>query len=469
MSMSPESESKITNAKLAASVVDQRDPALDGAGLPIRVVRIIDRLNVGGPAKHVTWLTAGLANDGYETTLVTGKVAAGEGDMSYFARDAGISPIVIKRLSRELQLADVFVIARLVNIFRETKPQIIHTHKAKAGAVGRVAAFIYKWLTPSALVLRPRRCKVIHTYHGHVFHSYFGRAKTRLFVGIERLLARFCTDQIITVSEQQRREIHEEFGVGRLEQFRVVPLGIDLQEIRPVPGELRRELGIADGEFVIGAVGRLCEVKNYQMLLRAAAQLIKAADTMQSIRLVLVGDGHLRGELETLARELGIAHRVSFAGLRQNVNAIYCDFDVVALTSLNEGTPLTLIEAMMCGRAVVATEVGGVVDLMGTRQSAAGGFSIWDHGVTCPSGDVEGFARGLRHLQERPEQRRVMGEESSRRAKQNHSKDRLIADIAQCYRELAGITGSVPLQSGHASLSYGMPLSAKKTEPSSTN
>src|SRR5215471_5788830 len=203
---------------------------MKGIERPIRVVRIIDRLNIGGPAKHVVWLTAELRKPGFETTLVTGTVPPGEGDMAYFADEAGVEPVVVKQMSRELSLRDTVVIAKLLCIFWKLRPDIVHTHKAKAGAAGRVAATLYKWLTPSALWLRPRRCRVVHTYHGHIFHGYYGRAKTRLFLGIERAMARFCTDRIIAISPQQRAEINGRFKIGRADQYQVIPLGIDLGE-----------------------------------------------------------------------------------------------------------------------------------------------------------------------------------------------------------------------------------------------
>ncbi|MGA9773202.1 MAG: glycosyltransferase [Blastocatellia bacterium] len=402
----------------------------------IRVVRIIDRLNIGGPAKHVTWLTAGLNPDEFETTLITGTVPHGEGDMSYFAHAAGITPVVIKEMSRELSIRDVLVIAKLVRRFLKLKPQIIHTHKAKAGATGRVAATIYKWLTPSALWLKPRRCRIAHTYHGHIFHSYYGAAKTKLFVAIERALARACTDRVIVISEQQRREIGETFHVGRPEQFRVVPLGLDLDEISEHRGSLREEFGIRDGEVAIGIVGRLCEVKNHAMFLDAAARL---SQSDQRARFVVIGDGQLREELQTRARASGISEKISFTGFREDAVSLYGDLDVVALTSLNEGTPLTLIEAMCCGRAIAATEVGGVVDVLGERRADIDGFTVWDHGVSAPSRDAESFARALRYLIERPELRREMGERGRAFVRARLSKARLLNDVENLYREMTGI------------------------------
>lgn len=407
----------------------------------IRVVRIIDRLNIGGPAKHVTWLTAGLNPDEFETTLITGTVPPSEGDMSYFAQAAGITPVVIKEMSRELSIRDALVIAKLVRRFFSLKPQIIHTHKAKAGAAGRVAAMIYKWLTPSALWLKPRRCRIAHTYHGHIFHSYYGAAKTKLFVRIERALARTCTDRVIVISEQQRREIGETFRVGRPEQFRVVPLGLDLDEISERRGALREELGIKDGEVAVGIVGRLCEVKNHAMFLDAAARLSASSE---SARFVVIGDGELRAEIENLSRASRISERVTFTGFREDATTLYADLDVVALTSLNEGTPLTLIEAMCCGRAVAATEVGGVVDVMGERRTEMDGFTIWDHGVTAPSRDGESFARALKYLIERPTLRREMGERGRAFVRARLSKARLLNDVENLYREMTGIREAEP-------------------------
>jgi glycosyltransferase involved in cell wall biosynthesis len=397
----------------------------------IRVVRIIDRLNVGGPAKHVTWLTAGLDPRRFETTLITGVVPESEGDMSYFARAAGVEPIVIEEMGRELSLGDVVVIFKILRELFRLKPHIVHTHKAKAGAVGRVAATIYKWLTPAALRLRPRELGVVHTYHGHVFHSYYGAAKTRLFIAIERALARFCADRIVAISERQRDEICRSFKVGRFEQFTVIPLGIDFDEIDSRRGRLRSEIRVGVDDVLVGVVGRLCEVKNHAMLIESAAKM-KAAGTA----FVIVGDGHLRAELEAQARAAGLDGSVIFTGFRCDAASLYADFDIAALTSLNEGTPLALIEAMGCGCAAASTEVGGVADLMGRRRETLDGFTVWDHGVTAPSRDVEAFTNGLKYLIGRPRLRREMGERGRAFVSSRMSKRRLVRDIENLYRGL---------------------------------
>ena len=400
----------------------------------IRVVRVIDRLNVGGPAQHVVWLTAGLDPKRLDTTLVTGTVAAGEGDMGYFARERGVEPVIVDQMSRELGPRDVLALVRLLRILFRVRPDIIHTHKAKAGAVGRAAAFLYRWLSLSAFIGRPRRCRVVHTFHGHVFHGYYGPAKSALFVGIERVLAWLATDAIVVVSEEQRREINGRYRVGRPGQFRVVPLGMEPQP-QPGAGKEGAAWRTSPDEIVIGSVGRFCEVKNQPMLFEILAGLGKSG---VPARLVLVGDGHLRNALEAEGRRLGVSDRSTFLGFRDDVRHLYGSFDVVALTSVNEGTPLTLIEALFAGVPVLATEVGGVPSLMGGRRETIDGFSIWDHGITVPSRDGAAAVRGLRWLREHDAERRRMGERGQAFARQQYSVNRLLADIETLYVGLAG-------------------------------
>src|SRR5437016_6220098 len=162
----------------------------------MKILRIIARLNVGGPARHVVWLAEGLNPAGFDTLLVAGVVPAGEDDMSYVATSSGVTPFIIPDMSRELSLKDALTIWKLFRLMRREQPDIVHTHTAKAGAVGRVAGLMYRWLTPATLAGKPRKCWFVHTYHGHVFHGYYGPLKTRLFLAIERWLARLATDRI---------------------------------------------------------------------------------------------------------------------------------------------------------------------------------------------------------------------------------------------------------------------------------
>ncbi|MCA1642134.1 MAG: glycosyltransferase [Acidobacteria bacterium] len=419
----------------------------------MKIVRIIARLNVGGPARHVAWLTAGLRGAGHESVLVAGTVPAGEDDMSYFAAAQGVEPVIIPEMSREISPKDAITVWKLYRLFRRLRPDIVHTHTAKAGTVGRVAGLLYKWLTPSALALRPRACRFVHTYHGHVFHSYYGAAKTRIFLAVERALARLATDRIVVISPQQLAEINGRFGVGRPAQFRIVPLGLDaavFADSRARRRAARERFGVADDEtLLVGIVGRLTEIKNHRLFLEAAALLKgrlaarrEAGDGAppSRVRFVVVGDGHLRLDLETHACALGLAEDVLFTGTLDDPENFYAALDVVALTSLNEGTPLTLIEAMASARAVAATAVGGVVDLLGgvepseLRRPAA--WRVCERGLQVEPGDAEAFSRALEHLADNAGLRAVMGGRGRDFVERHYSKERLVEDVLRLYENL---------------------------------
>lgn len=403
----------------------------------MKIVRIIARLNVGGPARHVVWLSRALNDGAFQTALLTGTVPAGEEDMSYFARENGVEPVFIEEMSRELSPKDIVSLWKIYREICRRKPDVIHTHTAKAGTVGRVAGFFYRWLTPSALIGKPRRVKLVHTYHGHVFHSYYGASKTKIFLFIEKTLARLATDKIIVISGRQFEEIHEQFGVGRRGQFQIVPLGIDLSPFSDPPGKrliLRREIGAGDDEILVGLVGRLTEIKNIPLFLEVA-KLYKERQTSESptMRFVIVGDGHLRAGLEAEAERLGIQDITIFLGSRSDTDVFFAGLDIVALTSLNEGTPLSLIEAMANGRAVISTEVGGVADLLGAVEAEKENFKICERGVRVASNDREAFYKGLIYLAENSQTRLASGESGKRFTSANYSKERLIDDIQKLY------------------------------------
>src|SRR5262245_21029613 len=392
--------------------------------MSVRIARIIARLNVGGPARHVVWLTEALRGDEFETMLIAGTVAEGERDMGDFAAAHGVTPTIFPEMSREISPRDVVTVWKLFRLFRRYRPQIVHTHTAKAGAVGRAAGLLYRLVTPSA------RCRFVHTYHGHIFHSYYGKLKTRLFLTIERTLARLNTDRIVVLSEQQFHEIHETFGVGRRAQFAIVPLGIDFDALKGDGAALRRDLGIAPDEPVVGIVGRLTAIKNHDLFLRLAARLRHRA------RFVVFGDGAERDALQQRAATLGLGDGLLFAGTREPGD-IYAATDVVALTSLNEGTPLALIEAMACGLPVVSTAVGGVVDLLGeARERTVGPYEVRDRGLTAASNDEAGLAAALERLLSDQGLRATLAARGRAFAGAEYSKDRLIADIIRLYREL---------------------------------
>jgi glycosyltransferase involved in cell wall biosynthesis len=435
----------------------------------MKIVRVIARLNVGGPAKHVVWLTNGLQNAEYQSLLVAGTVPPGEDDMGYFAAEMGVTPLLVPEMSREISAKDALTIWKLYQLFRREQPDIVHTHTAKAGTVGRVAGLFYRWLTPTALLGRPRTCRFVHTYHGHIFHSYYGPLQTRAFLLIEKALAKLITDRIVVVSEQQRQEINGAFGVGRAEQFSMIPLGLDLSVFanwKERGQALRSEFGLAADEMLVGIVGRLTEIKNHELFLRAAAlykDKFSARSPGTRVRFIVVGDGALRNALEQQAASLGLTDDVIFTGSRRDIENVYPALDIVALTSRNEGTPLTLIEAMANARPVISTAVGGVVDLLGESNVRTGSrpgspdgqpgwgggsdrvttpmksnepFSICQRGISVPPDDAPAFAAALARLVADAALRREIGERGLQFVAAKYSKERLLEDVTTLYADL---------------------------------
>jgi glycosyltransferase involved in cell wall biosynthesis len=415
----------------------------------MKIVRVIARLNVGGPAKHVVWLSK-LGNADWESLLVAGTVPPGEDDMSYFATEMGVTPLFVPEMSREISFKDALTVWKLYQLFRRERPDVVHTHTAKAGTVGRVAGIFYRWLTPQALLGRPRACRFIHTYHGHIFHSYYGPLKTRVFLLIEKALAKFGTDRIVVLSQQQRREINEEFGVGNPRQFSVIPLGIDLSvfaDWEKRGQSFRDEFGFGANDLLVGIVGRLTEIKNHELFLRAAA-LFKTefARPGLTVRFLMIGDGALRNALEEQAQALGVSEDTVFTGSRRDLEDVYPALDIVALTSRNEGTPLTLIEAMANARPVISTAVGGVVDLLGNPVKTESGsdqvarapesVQLCERGISVSPDDARGFAAGLAKLVEDSALRRETGARGLQFVTREYSKERLSKDVEALYMEL---------------------------------
>ena len=404
----------------------------------IKIVRIIARLNVGGPARHVVWLTKELQNSEFQTVLLAGTVPAGEEDMGYFAAENEVAPIFIEEMSRELSPKDIVSLWKIFQQIRREKPDIIHTHTAKAGTVGRAAGFLYRWLTPRALIGKPRRVKLVHTYHGHIFHSYYGNLKTNIFLLIEKTLARLATDKIVVISDQQYREIHEQFGVGKKKQFRIIPLGIDLTAFADWKSKrklLREEIGAADDEILIGLVGRLTEVKNHSLFLKVV-QIYKSDEDVPKLKFVVIGDGHLRAKLENEAETLGVNDLIVFVGNRNDADVFYAGLDVVALTSLNEGTPLSLIEAMANEKPVISTSVGGVIDLLGKIEEKQTDFQVCERGLRVASNDAEAFYKALLYLIKDENLQKKLAENGKSFVEAQYSKERLTSDIKNLNRDL---------------------------------
>jgi glycosyltransferase involved in cell wall biosynthesis len=386
------------------------------AETPIRVLRVIARLNVGGPALHVSYLSAGLAERGYETTLVAGDVAKGEESMAFVAEGAGVEVVRLPGLSREISpVRDLLAAVRVAREIRRTRPHILHTHTAKAGAIGRAAA---------VLAGRARPPVVVHTYHGHVLNGYFGLAGTSVFRAIERLLA-LASDALVAVSPQVRDDLVS-LHVAPARRFAVIRLGIDLQpRVRTTTdaAELRRRIGIGSERFVIGWFGRMTAVKRTEDLIDVLVAL-RGRDV--NACLLLIGDGMDRERLEQRARDAGVARDVFFLGYQADVANWYAVADAVVLTSANEGTPVTIIEALAAGRPVVATDVGGVADVV---RDGLDGFLV-------EVGDSEGMADRLAEIATDPAVGERLAATGQKRVLNRYAVARLVDDVDRLYRAL---------------------------------
>jgi len=319
---------------------------------PIRVMFVIARLNIGGPAVHLVLLAEQLPRSEFDTTLVCGHIGPGEGDMAYLAEQRGVQPIYIAQLGRELSpLRDLLTLIKLWRLMRTLRPHVVHTHTAKAGFVGRVAA----WLARV-----PVR---VHTFHGHVFHGYFSPRKTQVFLWLERLTARL-SNRLITISPALKDELVTTYRIAPAHKVEVVPLGMELAPLAATPrhqGRFRTQFAIPTDVPLIGIVGRVVAIKNHDLFLRMARRV---RDARPEACFVIIGDGDLRPTVEATVRELNLNDAVIFAGWQQDLAAAYSDMDVLVISSDNEGTPAALIEALAAGVPVASTDVGGVRDIL---------------------------------------------------------------------------------------------------------
>ncbi|MCP4578450.1 MAG: glycosyltransferase [Deltaproteobacteria bacterium] len=400
----------------------------------IRVLRFIARLNVGGPSIHVYLLTTGLDPKRFHSTLVTGRISPREGDMGYLFQSAVEQPVIIEDLQREISpLMDAKAFLQILRLLRHKRPDIIHTHTAKAGTSARLAAIIYNRIFYG-------NARTVHTFHGHVFEGYFSRTKTSMFIWIERILAR-STDVIVAISRTQKMDLSGKFRIAPDHKIKIIPLGFDLSpflQSTALKGRFRNSIGLLSRSILVGIVGRLVAIKHHDMFLEMAKIFLKKNPDIDA-KFILVGDGELREELEAHVETLGLKNHVSFCGWRRDLPEVYADLDVLALTSENEGTPVSIIEAMASGTPVISTDAGGVLDLLGPAEesSTAGGFTVCKRGVLCQKNDEAGFAQGLRHLITMDKKRleKITGEAKSF-AMNTFSDERLVHDIEALYLEM---------------------------------
>lgn len=385
----------------------------------------MNRLAVGGPVLNATYLTKYMAPD-FETILVVGEKEDHEKSAEHLAQQLGIKYITIPGMGRSINpMSDYGAYRRMKELIKSYKPDIVHTHSAKPGAIGRLAAAAAK--VPV----------IVHTFHGHVFHSYFNSAKTNFFIQTERFLGR-KSDAIVAISNQQKRELVQDFRIAPEEKFRVVPLGFDLDRFRTGQEEkrnhFRSEFGVKDDEIAIGIIGRLVPVKNHYLFLKGLKHVLD--HTSKKVKAFIIGDGETRADLEAVAREVQIPystqdspehpHPLVFTSWRSDIDYINAGLDIVCLTSFNEGTPVSLIEAQAAGTPIVSTRVGGIADIVVEGETA----------FLADVQDTETFCNHLLRLVEDDALRRQMSGKGSTHVLERFSYQRLVRDMGALYWEL---------------------------------
>jgi glycosyltransferase involved in cell wall biosynthesis len=384
-----------------------------GAGPRVKILHVIARLNVGGAALSVLELAAEQQRRGHDVLVVAGRIPQGEESMEHVAVELGVRHEHLPVLQRELSArADAEAIRFLRTKLRTLRPDVLHTHTSKAGATGRLAALAAGAGRPAAIV---------HHFHGHVLTEYFSPARERFFRVLERGLAA-TSGALIAVSDEVRDDLLR-LKVAPAAKIRVVRYGFDLDRRTRVDEgaalKLREQAGIAADAFVAGWAGRLTAVKRPLDLIRVAA-------AAGGLELLLAGDGELRGEVEALAAQLGVADRVHFLGYVQEIAPVYAASDALLLTSANEGTPVVAIEALAAGVPVVATDAGG------TRTVVDDG----ETGFLSPVGDTSALAERIERLDADPSLRRAFGDMGAARMRERFSTERMADDVARIYDEL---------------------------------
>ena len=390
-----------------------------------RILRILNRLAVGGPVLNAVYLTKYLS-PGFDTLLVVGEKEDHEKSAEYLTSQLGLDYVVIPGMGRSINPAsDYFAYQKLKKLIRSYQPDVVHTHAAKPGALGRLAASATN--VPA----------IVHTFHGHVFHSYFNSAKTKFFISTERFLGR-RSDAIIAISEQQKKELVHDFRIAPENKFHVVPLGFDLDRFQFGQEEKRRkfrvEFGLKDDEIAIGIIGRLVPVKNHYLFLKAIKHVLD--NSGRKIKAFIIGDGETRADLERLSTEAGIAfstqaspehpHPLVFTSWRSDVDFINAGLDIVCLTSFNEGTPVSLIEAQAANKPIVSTRVGGISDIVVEGETA----------LLADVQDAEKFCDHLLRLVQDDELRCRLGANSRPHVLGRFSYQRLMDDMSHLYYDL---------------------------------
>ena len=402
----------------------------------IKILRVITRFNIGGPAIHVNLLQHRLGTNGFESILVAGSLSPQEGNMGYLFTKGFDHMFTIPEMQRELNLLkDLKAFFSLFAIIRRFKPDIIHSHTAKAGTIARSAGIVYN------LFFR-KRSKMIHTFHGHVFEGYFSKLKSTFYIWTERLLATF-SNKIIAISETQRDELVNKYRIAKDKKFETIKLGFNLKPFvnnTGLKGRFRKKLAIDNDVCLIGIIGRLVPVKNHTLFLKAGVHFIRQNPNAK-VLFAIIGDGELRAELEKRCVQQGISEYVRFCGWITNIHYVYADLDLLVLTSINEGTPVSIIEAMASSVPVISTDVGGIKDLLGDSLTSApnSGFNLCEKGLLVPKNNAQDLSNGIRYILDNIDtiQRRIVPAAREFVISDYHQ-DRLIEDMRSLYRSLLG-------------------------------
>jgi glycosyltransferase involved in cell wall biosynthesis len=387
-------------------------------------VRVITRLNIGGPSIQAINLSRELHASGFHTTLIHGRLSTGEGDMLTLLPAGDTTFVRVTELVRQVApLRDLAAIWRIYGVLCREEPDIVHTHTAKAGTLGRLAGILY-----NVTHRRRQPIRLVHTYHGHIFDGYFRSPITRVFLSIERFLAK-RTDALVAISPRIKTDLLSTYKVAREDQIHLIPLGFDLDPLLSIDANTRHSsrasLGIPYESVVVTTVGRLTAIKRQSLFLEMAQRLENSGGRFVFL---VVGDGELRHELEQLGKDLGIAQRVRFLGWRGDLPTIYAATDVFVLASRNEGTPVALIEAMAAGISCVSTDVGGVRDVIIDATC----------GMVVPSGDVEALTNAVASLANSAVARQQMGGRATLVVRDRFREERLVSDIKALYERLLG-------------------------------
>ena len=380
----------------------------------IRILRIMHRINIGGPTHHAGYLTKFINDDKFETLLISGKINDDELSGQYILDNMGVDVYYLNNMYRKINIInDIKSYFEIKKIIKEFKPDIVHTHAAKSGALGRLAA------------INQNVPYIFHTFHGHVFHSYFSSLKTFFYKLIERYLAKKST-KIIAISKQQKYELSTIHKICNKEHLSIINLGFDLDKFN-LDKEIKRsyfrkEFKLEKDEFAIGIIGRLTSIKNQKMFIEVIKKVI--TKSKKKIRAFIVGDGEDLGMLKLHAKKINISNKnLEFTSWRKDMDYVYNGLDIVCLTSLNEGTPVTLIEAQASSKPVVSTNVGGVVDVIVDKKS---GFIV-------EKNNVNNFVQKILTLVDNKELRNKFSKFGYNFVTSKFSYKRLVFDIKKLY------------------------------------